>query len=344
VGDRTVVDAIKARFAARGVRAFLSDLGALEGATGNGRGAFLARCFWHSERSASCSVEIRGGVLLARCHGSCQRGGDALDIIAERFGLDMPRDFPEVVKRAAQLAGVSLDPRAPLPPRPPAPPPEPPRSYPLDAEVKALWGACVAVTDDQEAAAWLRDERGLDPAAVEDRDLARALPHDAPLPRWATFQGSTWTSTGHRLLVPVYDGHGAMRSVRASRLRSGDSPKRLPPAGHRAAGLVLADPLARLVLSGEGREGWPSSLRMIVTEGEPDFLTWATHYSAADEGAPGVIGVVSGAWTAEIAARLPEDLELLVDTDHDQAGDTFAAGIVRTLRGRCRALRLEVAA
>jgi len=128
--------------------------------------------------------------------------------------------------------------------------------------------------------------------------------------------------------------------VRAIRIEGDeDSPKRLPPAGHRAAGLVLADPLARLVLAGEARASWPAKPRIIVCEGEPDFLTWASRFSDADEAAPAVLGVLSGAWTLDHAAKIPDGGHVLIDTDHDQAGDKYAAAVASSLEARCTVTR-----
>ena len=106
--------------------------------------------------------------------------------------------------------------------------------------------------------------------------------------------------------MPVFDEHGRLRSVRACRTDPGivpvslDVPKRLPPKGYRAEGLIMANSLGRIVLAGGVVPSWwPESkpLRIVVCEGEPDFLTWASEYSDGDETAPAVFGVVSGSWT-----------------------------------------------
>ena len=136
----------------------------------------------------------------------------------------------------------------------------------------------------------------------------------------------------------IRDRAGVLRSVRAMRVVEGDTPKRLPPSGHRASGLVLADPLARLVIEHAAVPSWwPSSkpLRLVVVEGEPDWLTWSTRYSDADETAPGVIGVVSGAWSKEIAERVPSGARVIVRTHDDKAGHKYAAAVIETLRARC---------
>jgi hypothetical protein len=129
-----------------------------------------------------------------------------------------------------------------------------------------------------------------------------------------------------------------MRGVRAGRILEGDTPKRLPPSGYRAGGLVLADTLARWVLEhGKAPSGGP--LRLLIAEGEPDFLTWASRQSADADAVLAVIGLVSGAWTPAIASRIPDGTHVAVRTHHDEAGRKYAAQIHATLAGRCRLAR-----
>jgi len=112
--------------------------------------------------------------------------------------------------------------------------------------------------------------------------------------------------------------------------------KAAAPAGFAVAGLCMADPLARLVLQdGAAPSWWHGPLRIVVAEGEADFLTWATHFSDADEEARAVIGVVAGSWTPEIAARVPDGSRVVIRTHADEAGDRYADRIAETLTGRC---------
>jgi len=80
-------------------------------------------------------------------------------------------------------------------------------------------------------------------------------------------------------------------------------------------------------------------LRIVIVEGEPDFLTWSNKPSDADEYAPAVIGVASGSWTINIANRIPAEATVVVRTHHDEAGDKYAAKIHETLVGRVADLR-----
>src|SRR5690606_11919946 len=101
-----------------------------------------------------------------------------------------------------------------------------------------------------------------------------------------------WRATGHRLIIRAFDAAGELRSVRAWRVREGDSPKRLPPAGCRSAGLVLADRAGWRLMRGEC-----APFVLFVVEGEPDWLA----ASLAAPGGFGVWGVGSGSWTDEHA-------------------------------------------
>lgn len=298
----------------------------------------LVRCPWHDERTPSCSVRRAGdGTLSVRCYG-CGAAGDALSLIAAVYKLDVRREFREVLRAGAELAGLHAV-LAELSgasaqvsrPAPVAPPREPDATYPSERSLGDLLAETVETCDDPEVAAWLRS-RGLGPELVDDRYLARALPATASvLPRWAAYRGSPWTRTGHRLIFPVYDAEGVMRAVRSGRVSEGDSPKRLPPGGHKAAGLVLADALAVAMLreTAEPR-------RVLFVEGEPDYLTHATR----DYEIPtAVIGLLSGAWNADFAKRVPSSARVIVRTDHDKAGDKYAEEVSRSLRGRCVVLR-----
>jgi hypothetical protein len=99
---------------AAAVRAALADprdvaraLGLEEGARREGAGGLVVRCPVHGDRSPSLSLQVRGGTLSARCW-TCQAGGDLLWLVAAVERLDVRRDFAEVLKRAAELAGGAV--------------------------------------------------------------------------------------------------------------------------------------------------------------------------------------------------------------------------------------------
>jgi hypothetical protein len=184
--------------------------------------------------------------------------------------------------------------------------------------------------------------RGIAPEAVEALDLARAIPDGAVLPRWASYRGNapearTWLAMGFRLVLPVYDAGGVVRSVRGWRVLEGDGPKRLPPSGYRAGGLVMADGAGVALLGRASLEGTDG--RVVIVEGEPDFLTWATRFPDSAEAVPAVLGILSGSWTDEIAARIPDGARVIVRTHHDEAGNRYAAAVRGSVDRRCEVLR-----
>jgi hypothetical protein len=290
-------------------------------------GGVIIRCPVHDDRNPSCSVQIRGAVILWKCH-SCQASGDVLTLIAAIHGLTMSGDdFRQTLILGAELGSMhalvsdleSGERRErPAPVVRPELPPEPEREYPPREEVDAMWSSGTPFGEAEIA--WATS-RGLDPAQIGE--MTRALPAEGALPRWASFRGKSWRETGHRVIVPVFDAAGDMRSVRAIRVVDGESPKRLPPGGHKAAGLVMACDVGLGMLRGTF-----APPRVIVVEGEPDFLTAATlpmpEVSAR-------IGITSGSWTPDFAARVPLTAKVYVGTHDDPAGEKYAMAIAATL-------------
>lgn len=278
----------------------------------------------------------------------CDVSGDAIDLVALVL---RGKRFPELGSAAKdevrawfeRFAGLDLQNVAttPVPP-----PPAAPAQYPPEAEVRDFYDRCLPVDDSADVAGYLRS-RNLSPGIVANFDLARALPVDFnALPRWASQRADEtgprvpWTASGHRLIVPLFDAAGTMRSVLARAIRPA-AIKSFAPAGHTRAGLVMACPFGRwLLATGQWPEWWSleHELRVVVTEGEADFLGWATRWSDAAEYAPATLAVVSGSWTSEIASRLADQTTVLVATDNDKAGDRYAQTIVDTFAGRPVAL------
>jgi hypothetical protein len=288
-------------------------------------------------------VGVRRDGLGWRCH-RCQAGGDALDLVAVSLHGDRarelaPDDLREVRGWCADHGWCSAGGDAPVVPRPPRPRPPPPAppGYPPQDEVKALWAACELPSSDAEAVAWFAS-RGLDVGAVEDRCHVRVLPKGIVAPRWA----ASWASRGYRLLLPLYDEHGVFRSLRARAIVLGAKPKALAPTGHEVCGLALACPFARTILrTATMPDWWPEGLPLdvIVTEGEPDFMTWRSLFSDADETAPAVLGVVAGSWSDALGKRIPPGVRVVIRTHADAAGDIYAARIASALPDGVEILR-----
>lgn len=298
-------------------------------------GGVICRCPAHKENTASCSV-TKGpdGTIRAKCFG-CEWTGDALTMVAMVHGLDVRTEFKDVLLEAASAAGLhqivdelrggkKYEPRA----LPAAPPVEPDRDYPDPADVAALWAAAGPVDADEDSR-WHFEGRGLDARAATRMGLARALVLGngtwCQAPQWARYRGSWWPEHGFRVIVPVYDAAGSMRSVRAWRTTDGEGPKRLPPAGHRASELVLSNEIGVEMLAGKAT----APCRIVLCEGEPDFIVWALRAPWLP-----VLGVLSGSWSPAFAQRIPYGSEVIVRTHHDDAGDRYAAHVIKTTKER----------
>jgi KaiC/GvpD/RAD55 family RecA-like ATPase len=203
--------------------------------------------------------------------------------------------------------------------------------YPDELEVAGLWAACGTVEGDEPARAYLTS-RAIDCAKVAALDLARVLPAGAEGPSWARYRGKPWGAAGFRLLIPMFDAQGVLRSLRAWHFDpQEDVPKRVAPAGKSVAGLVMACPRARELLR-TGRTPTSAPIDVVVAEGEPDFLTHATRTDEAS--APAVLGVVASGWSSAVADRLADNVRVVIRTHRDAAGDRYAADVRSSLAGR----------
>lgn len=205
---------------------------------------------------------------------------------------------------------------------------------PPEREVRDLWQACTTVTSDTEVTDWLLS-RGLEPAACAAQDVVRALPPQISPPRWAVF-GRPWTQSGHRVIAPMFGPQGKLETLHARSLRSRDPrgrDKAASPKGAQVAGTIMANRkgLDLLRRSREGGEKEVYDVTVLIAEGVPDFLTWATHGKA-----DAVFGVIAGSWTVAFAERIPRNARVLIRTHDDKAGHKYAQQIGETLRERCR--------
>jgi hypothetical protein len=69
--------------------------------------------------------------------------------------------------------------------------------------------------------------------------------------------------------------------------------------------------------------------RLLVVEGEPDFLSaacWKLDRPTAR------LGIVSGSWTHAFTLRVPMGCRVSIWTHADKAGDAYAAELIPTLK------------
>lgn len=211
--------------------------------------------------------------------------------------------------------------------------PEPIR--PPEREVRSLWESCISVTRDTDVAGWLVG-RGLEPEACAAQDVVRALPSRIEPPDWAVF-GRPWNQSGHRVIVPMFGPQGTLETLHARSLRPRDPKgrdKAASPKGAQVAGTIMANEKGLdLLRQPEGRGGHGTDMfkaTVLIAEGVPDFLTWATHTEVY-----AVFGVIAGSWTSAFAERIPRDVRVLIRTHDDDAGHKYAQQVGETLRDRC---------
>lgn len=287
------------------------------GVTADGRGFHCHRCQAHGDAVVFAALAVVGVEKPAREQWSALRDACARAGLCEWEG-DWGRDAVSASTRPRPLAPAT---------RPPV--------RPACETVASLWSCSRPVTCDEAVTAWLRS-RGIEPRRVEDLELARGLPPDAALPEWARSGDGLWTETGHRLLLPLYDERGRMASLHARAIVRAH-PKSLSPAGCALRGLVMADAGGVRMLEGGGwqpRQVW-------IAEGVPDFLTLACDFNESDDDSA-ALGVVSGSWTAKIAARVPDACRVVIATHGDEKGDQYAARIAAELGSRVRLSRWRV--
>ncbi len=283
----------------------------------------IVNCPAHKDTGRpNCSITVaKDGTARVKCH-ACGFKGDAITLVGVVHGLDLKKEFKRALRLAAELAGQDaladeIGDGVPRPDRIHLPEPRQLPDPPWPDHVTELWDSCLPISSDADVVAML-DKRGIDSYRVEKRNLARVIPNRG-LPPWASFGRRTWNQTGHRLVVRSFDSYGNVKALRAWRVIDGETPKRLPPSGCKSAGLVLADRLGWLALTGQS-----SPDVLWIVEGEPDWLA----ASLAAPGGHGVLSVGSGSWSVELAKKLCNIRHVMVATHPDLAGDRYAAHIV----------------
>jgi hypothetical protein len=292
-------------------------------------------CPFHEDHTPSFNVNPESGKFF--CFG-CQAKGDVFDLVGHLWGVQGFHGQLAAVARWGGLAWAldQIERREVLRVLAPTPKcaPGPAARKTVDREeVAALWSLCRPVTDDAAVSGYLSG-RTLDPVAIAERDLARAIPERAKLPAWASCRGVPWNRSNHRLVARLFDTQGQLASLTARRIveAADDVPKALFPPGPRA-GLLLADEAGRWALRAPS-DYLPSELW--IAEGVTDFLALACDFALDDESAPGSLAIVGpSSWSKAAADRVPDRVVVVVvAVDVDKAGDTYFAEIVKTFGGR----------
>lgn len=312
-----------------------------------------------AERRHTKSRDKRGAVGMPHGAGwrcwQCEAAGDAMDFVSYHLGDAKFRELDQERREAVkEWFGVSE-------PGPAAEPARkgPPRlakqtldvgwenadaNYPPIGEVEALWGSCRPV-DSDDGVLWYLGHRSITGVGkLAEHDAARALPlTGAMLPGWAHVGDRSWAETGHRLIVPLYDFQGTMRSVLARSVEASPRVKSVGATGRARRGLVMAGTYGRQMLVSGATRGMHAieNFRLSVWEGEIDTIRAISvghDCEISEDFAPaafrGVLGIFSGSFTRDVASRVPSQSTVVIATDDDDQGDRYAADIQSVIGDR----------
>lgn len=311
-----------------------------------------------AERRHTRSADRRGAVGVPhanpwawRCF-QCEAGVDAVDFASWHLGDS--RFAGLCAERKAEVQsffGHGTEFRATAPRRPPAPTSAPVSNYPAEAEVASMWASCLQLDLDPVVMAYLA-YRGISPVAkLVEHNCARALPDGAECPEWAHFGAHAWSRTGHRLIVPLYDSIGRMRSLIARSVEKDPLRKSLGARGKQRGGLLMAGTFGRAMLQYGPSQRWhrDDRMRVSVYEGEIDLLRAVANGEDADlKRGPraasfrAALGIFSGSFTPGVAARLPSGARVIIATDADDQGDKYARDIRALIGERCAFQRVRL--
>lgn len=291
--------------------------------------ALLSAATGNGQSDDANALHVKRGLDRGRAEGTCP------DLLT-RFNDDGPRSIRDLPRASS-----------PTPTRPVPAPSAPATDRP---DVGPFWSHCRPFNDDPDVVSWLARRCKVDPGDLSVlTDLVRLTPTRESVPssfRWptfATFGKRSWSLTGHRVIVPAFNASGSLVGLRARFPADdvpGSLPKELTPTGGAVKGTTLADQRGQRLLSGElSTVDGP----VIIVEGVTDFLAFvaADLTRAAGPSIGAIFGTYSGAWTADLAARVPYGAVVKVMTDADDAGELYWTKILPTFAGRCDLRRLR---
>lgn len=167
--------------------------------------------------------------------------------------------------------------------------------HPKPAEVAALLREAYAINavPDTKVRRWM-DANGYATKLHAQWGSVVALPESAPVPRWARTRTEAWPRLGLRLLAPLCDARGLLRSVVAQSV-SRDRPGAASPANHGHDALVVACPTARRAMIAR-----KATARVVVTGTFRAWLRCAEAMRSRGE-ETGVWGLLPRAWSPSLA-------------------------------------------
>lgn len=278
-----------------------------------------ALCPLHERHEFSVDISTKNWV----CHGTDESGGP-LDFLSRLFeATGVP------ARDARQHAIVELARRCHLHPPRDLPPPTP-----APSEAATIWDTLsVPVLSDSVVTCWL-ERHGVIPGAVDSYDVMRVIPSGAKLPRWAEFtlagERCSWPQAGARVVVPIVDALGALRSLMFC-----------SPMARRAARCVappvtdgvFADATTCHVLASRSSPRFlrDESAAIVVVRGLLPFLRQITGRGACGTAFTLVLGVIGDGLPSEVVARLPRNSRVISAIDRSADGERVHESLRRSI-------------
>ncbi len=248
---------------------------------------------------------------------------------AKTFAAAVGVDWSALLDRSESAPAKSISRIAPAPP--------PPQRI-LPSEIEALWSASRAVDatqvfpaeQDLRVAFYLSARRWFAPALAA-LDLIRVTPIPY-LYDWPSWWPKSWASSW-RLITRGYDAAGNIASVHARSIIPGQTPKTRWPKGF-PAGYLFADRRGVALLRGDTGE----IDKILIVEGLSDLIAMSLAVADAQR-SHAILGITAGATKTLREIRWPNELPIVIATDHDDAGERYAADLRELLPSNVRTLR-----
>ena len=265
-----------------------------------------------------------------QCHG-CGKRGDVVDLVSYCMFEMKLKDMNMEQKAKVRDWFQDKSSKKNYTPRPTEP--QPPKRPDLN-QVLDLWKASDPLIDmngcreDQMVRDFLK-LRNFDLELLNSTGIVRVtpLPHQYRWPRWWP---SKWSPTW-RLICPAFESNGKVASLHARAIIDKEvRPKSRWPMGCEANGLVLANKQGVSMLRGKPS---PDLEALLICEGITDLFRAAT--AAIHENMNiAILSGTSGSFSKIHEMSIPENLDIVICTDPDEAGEAYAQLLKKKLKGK----------
>ncbi len=275
-------------------------------------------------------VGVNGAGTAWKCH-TCSNCGDVVDLVSYAMFDRKLRDMsPEQKGKVRDWFGSTgliekyehVQPVVHQPKRPSV------------GQVASLWRASIPLLqmngceEDQMVRDFLSFRR-FDLDLLAQTGMVRAVPLRKQY-NWPAWWPASWSPVW-RLVTPAFEINGKVASLHARSVsNNGIKPKSRWPKGCEANGLLLANKQGVKMLRGKP-DGELEAL--LICEGITDLFR-ASSAAIHENMNVAILAGTSGSFSRINKISIPDNLDIVVCTDPDQAGDAYAETIKKNLDGK----------